>query len=148
MVAARAGMAQEVSALTRHWELKLLALGFAIALWLFVVTSEKSDQILTAPIEIDGLPPGLVVAGQEPDSVDVQVHGLRGSLARLAPERVHARLNLAGAEPGEVTIRLLPENVVVPPGITVLRVNPSRIRVVLDMPARSRRAPGGGTPRS
>jgi hypothetical protein len=147
-VAARAELAAQVSALTRHWELKLLALGFAIALWLFVVTSEKSDLILTAPIEIDGLPPGLVIAGQEPDSVDVQVHGLRGSLARLAPERVRARLSLTGAEAGEVTLRVLPENIAVPPGITVLRVNPSRIRLVLDMPTRSRRPPGGGTPRS
>jgi len=137
-----------MSALTRHWELKLLALGFAIALWFFVMTSEKSDLIVSAPIEIDGLPPGLVIAGEQPESVDVQLHGLRGSLARLAPDQLRARLNLAGAEPGEVTLRVLPEHIMVPPGITVLRVNPSRIRLVLDMPARSRRLPGGRTPRS
>jgi hypothetical protein len=130
-----------VSAIVRHWELKLLALGFAMALWLFVMTSEKSDIILTAPIEIDGLAPGLVVSGEHPESVDVQLHGLRGALARLDPEQLRARLNLSGAGPGEVTVRILPEHVAVPPGITVLRINPSRIRLVLNEAPPPRRAP-------
>jgi YbbR domain-containing protein len=120
-----------MSAITRHWELKLLALVFAFALWLFVMTSEKSDLILSAPIELDGVPPGLVVSGEQPETVDVQLHGLRGTLARLAPDQLKARLSLAGTQPGEVTLRILPEHVAVPPGITVLRVNPSRIRLVL-----------------
>jgi hypothetical protein len=130
-----------VNALTRHWELKLLALAFAVALWLFVMTSEKSDIILSAPIEIDGLRPGLVVAGEQPESVDVQLHGMRGSLARLVPDQLRARLNLAGAGPGEVTVNILPEHIAVPPGVTVLRINPSRIRLVLDEAPLPRRAP-------
>jgi hypothetical protein len=120
-----------MSALTRHWELKLLALVFASALWLFVMTSEKSDLILSAPVELDGIPPGLVISGERPEAVDVQLHGLRGTLARLAPDQLKARLSLAGARPGEVMLRVLPEHIVVPPGVTVLRVNPSRIRLVL-----------------
>jgi hypothetical protein len=120
-----------MNVLTRHWELKLLALGFSVALWFFVMTSEKSDLILSVPIEYDGLPAGLVVAGERPDTIDAQLHGLRGTLARLGPDQVKARVSLSGAEPGETTIRLVPEQVTVPAGITVLRVNPSRIRVVL-----------------
>ena len=58
LVGARPRMAPEMSGLTRHWELKLLALGFSVALWLFVMTSEKSDLILSAPLEFDGFPPG------------------------------------------------------------------------------------------
>ncbi|HEV8439837.1 MAG TPA: CdaR family protein [Methylomirabilota bacterium] len=120
-----------MSFLTRHWELKLLALGFSIALWFFVMTSEKSDLILSAPIEFDGVAPGLVVAGERPDTIDVQLHGLRGTLARLGPDQVKARVSLAGVGPGEITLRIVPEQVMVPSGITVLRINPSRIRVVL-----------------
>ena len=133
--------------LLRHWELKLLALGFAIALWLFVTTAEKTDVIVSAPIEIDGLPAGALITGEQPETVDVQLHGLRGSLGRLGPDQLRARLSLAGAEPGEMTLRILPEHIAVPPGITVLRVNPSRIRLVVDMPGRGRRASGEGTPR-
>ena len=35
-----------MSVLTRHWELKLLALAFSAVLWFFVTTSEKSDLIV------------------------------------------------------------------------------------------------------
>jgi hypothetical protein len=126
-----------MNALTRHWELKLLAIGFAVLLWLFVMTSEKSDLILSAPIEFRNVPPGLVLTAERPDSVDVQLHALRGSLSQLAPDQIKARVNLSGAAPGEVALRVLPEQVTVPAGITVVRVNPSRIRVVLVRPSPS-----------
>ena len=135
-----------MSALTRHWELKLLALGFSIGLWLFVMTSEKSDLILSAPIEFDGVPPGMALTAERPDTVDVQVHGLRGSLSRLTPDQIKARVSLAGASQGEVAIRLLPEQVAVPAGITVVRVNPSRIRVVLEVLRSSRSGAGPRRP--
>jgi hypothetical protein len=137
-----------VTALMRHWEMKLLALVFAFALWLFVMTSEKSDLILTAPIELQGVPPGLVVAGGESESVDVQLHGLRGSLARLTPDQLRARLSLAGVGPGEVTLRVLPEHITVPPGITVLRISPSRIRLTVVAPSSPPGEPRKGAPRS
>ena len=120
-----------MSVLTRHWELKLLALAFSTVLWFFVMTAERSDLIVSAPVELDGVPPGLEVVGERPDSVDVQLHGLRGALARLGPDQVKARLSLAGSRPGEVQLRILPEQIQVPVGITVLRVNPSRVRLTL-----------------
>lgn len=135
-----------MNVVTRHWELKLLALAFAVALWLFVMTSEKADLIVSAPIEIDSLPPSLVLSGEQPENVDVQLHGLRGTLARLAPDQLKARLDMSAATPGETTVRILPENITVPPGIMVLRINPSRIRLVLDRaPARGRAPVNKGT---
>jgi YbbR-like protein len=134
-------MAEEMSLLTRHWELKLLAVAFSTALWLFVMTSEKSDLVLSTPVEFDGVPSGLVLTSERPDSVDVQLHGLRGNLARLSPDQVKARVSLSGAGPGEITLRLLPDQVVVPAGVTVVRVNPSRIRVVLEAMRSSRAEP-------
>jgi hypothetical protein len=130
-VGSGAGVAAQVSALTQHWELKLLALGVSMVLWAFVTTSEKADLILAAPLELDNIPAGLEVKGERPDTVDVQLHGLRGALARLGTDRVKARLNLSGARAGEVTVRVLPEQITVPPGITVVRVSPSRVRLVL-----------------
>ena len=120
-----------MSALTRHWELKLLALGVSMVLWAFVMTSEKSDLIIAAPLELDGIPAGLEVKGERPDSVEVQLHGLRGALQRIGTDRVKARLSLAGSKAGEVTLLVLPEQIMVPNGITVVRVNPSRVHLVL-----------------
>jgi len=123
-----------MSVLTRHWELKLFALGVSMVFWTVVATTEKSDLIMAAPLELDNIPAGLEVKGDRPDSVDVQLHGLRGTLSRLGTDRVKARLNLAGSAAGEVTMRVLPEQITVPPGITVVRVNPSRVRLILGSP--------------
>ena len=117
--------------LLRHWELKLLALALSTAIWFFVATRERDDVILTAPVEVQGLPAGLALAGDVPGSVDVQVQGPRGALARLSPDQVRAQLDLSAARPGEVVLALGPDQVRTPSGITVLRVMPSRIRVVV-----------------
>jgi YbbR-like protein len=125
-------VAAEVRRLSRHWELKLAALILSFALWVFVMTSEKAEVVLAAPVELDAIPPGLEVVGERPDSVDVQLHGLRAILARVGPEQVRARVSLAGARPGEVVLRLVPDQITAPSGVTVLRVSPSRLRVTLE----------------
>ena len=120
-----------LSALTRHWELKLLALVFSMALWLFVMTSEKINAVLPLSIELHSLPAGLVVTGEQPETVEVQVHGLRTALARVSPESMRVRVSLAGARPGEMMLRIGPEQIIVPAGVTVLRVNPDIVRIGL-----------------
>ena len=115
----------------RHWELKLLALAFSAGLWVFVMTSEKTNVLLTLPLELDSVPPGLVVKGERPESVEVQLHGLRVALSRMSPESLRVRVSLAGARPGDLVVSLGPEQIVVPPGVSVLCVNPAVVRVAL-----------------
>jgi hypothetical protein len=136
--------------LFRHWELKLLALAFSVAIWLFVMTTERAEVILSVPVDVQGLPDGLALAGEVPESVDVQLHGLKGALSRLSGSQVHARLDLSAARPGETTVKLGPAHVQAPPGITVLRVMPSRVRVVVvaGSPAPPQAQPRSEVPRS
>ena len=127
------GAGGPLSWLSRNWHLKLAALGLALALWIFVMTSEKADMVVPAPVELEATPAGLTVAGDRPETVDVQLHGLRTTLARVPLDQVRVRVSLAGARPGETTIRVLPEQVAVPPGVAVTRVTPSRIRILLEV---------------
>ena len=117
--------------ITRHWEIKLLALIFSAGLWVFVMTSERTNAVLSLPLELDSLPPGLVVKGEKPDTVEVQLHGMRTALSRVSPESLRVRVSLAGARPGDFVVSLGPEQIVVPPGVSVLRVNPGVVRLVL-----------------
>jgi YbbR domain-containing protein len=132
------------NALTRHWELKLLSLVLAIAFWLFVTTSEKASLFVEAAVEFYGVPEGLEVVTGYTDSVEVEVEGLRRVLSRLGPDDVRVRLSLAGARPGETAFRLVPEQIMVPPGMRVVRVNPARVRVTIGP---NRAAPPAGPPR-
>src|SRR3990170_1209136 len=125
-----------MSIFTRHWELKLLALAFSAGLWVFVMTSEKTNLVVFLPLELDPVPAGLVVTDKRPESVEVQLHGLRSALSRVSPESLRVRVSLAGARPGDLVVSLGPEQIVVPPGVRVLRVTPAVLRVAL--------AAGGG----
>jgi hypothetical protein len=40
-------------------------------------------------------------------------------------------VNLAGAKPGELVVGLGPDQILVPPGVTVLRITPAVVRVGL-----------------
>jgi YbbR domain-containing protein len=126
-------MAQKMTGqlLTRHWELKLLALAFSAGLWVFVMTSEKTNLVVSLPLELDSVPSGLVVMAERPESVEVQLHGLRSALSRVSPESLRVRVSLAGAGPGDLVVSLGAEQIVVPPGVSVLRVNPAVVRVAL-----------------
>ena len=120
-----------LSALTLHWELKLLALAFSAGLWVFVMSSEKTNVTLPLPVELDAVPTGLVVTSEKPDTVDVQLHGLRFALSRVSPDALRVRVSLAGARPGELVVGLGPDQIVVPPGVSVLRITPATVRIGL-----------------
>jgi hypothetical protein len=49
----------------------------------------------------------------------------------MGTDRIRARVSLAGSQSGEVMVRVQPEQITVPPGVTVVRINPSRVRLVL-----------------
>ena len=123
--------------LSTHWELKLIALLVAFTLWFFVATSEQSQLAVAAPVEYVGLAPSLVLVSGQRESIDVEVRAVRSVVARLGPETVRARVDLAGLEEGESMVQVTPGDVQVPPGATVTRINPSRLALTLATAATS-----------
>jgi YbbR domain-containing protein len=117
--------------LSTHWELKLVALLVAFTLWFFVATSEQAQLAVAAPVEHVGLAPDLVIVSGQRESIDVDVRAVRSVVARLGPETVRVRVNLAGLEEGESMVQVTPEDVQVPPGATVTRITPARVALTL-----------------
>lgn len=117
--------------LSQNWQLKLLSLAVALIIWTVVVNAEKSEIVLSVPVEFQEVPDNLEVAQGRPQSVEARVRGLRLALSRLSGDDLRAVVDLSGARPGESAVRLLPEHVRAPLGVQVLGVSPSRIRVVL-----------------
>jgi len=88
--------------------------------------------VVPVPLELHSLPSGLEVVGDRPESVEIQLSGLRTNLARLGRETLRARLSLAGVQPGEVVLRILPEQLELPRGVTAVRISPASVRVTVD----------------
>ena len=112
---------------THHWELKVIALAVASTLWFFVATSEQSLVALATPVEYSGLGDGLVLVGGQRESVEVEVRAIRSVVARLGPETLRVRVDLAGLEAGEAVVQLTPAHVQAPPGAAVIRITPAQL---------------------
>jgi len=126
--------------LLRHWQLKLLSVVFAVALWAVVVSEDKGEAVYAVPIDVAGLPPGLQVTSLGVETVEVRVQGLRHLLARLHDQNLRVEVNLANARPGDVVIPVRPDDVLAPRGVQVLRVTPPRVRATIG-PAGTRPGP-------
>ena len=131
-------MSALVARLRAHWQLKLLSVGFAAALWLFVVSESRTEMVFTIPLDLSDWPAGLEVTSVSTDSVVVRVEGLRPVLDRLRDESFRAEVSLRGAKPGRIVAEIRPQNVTAPRGVRVLRVTPSRVRAALEPVAEPR----------
>jgi YbbR domain-containing protein len=114
--------------IVNNWELKLVSLAIASALWVFVVGGERVRMALGAPVEYSGLRENLTLL--EPrDSVDVEVEAPRWAVNRIAPGALRVRIDLSTAGEGESLVALSPALVQAPPGVAVTRITPSWVRV-------------------
>ncbi|MGH7321750.1 MAG: CdaR family protein [Candidatus Rokuibacteriota bacterium] len=117
--------------LGEHWQLKLLSVAFAIALWMFVAAEDRGEAVYTVPLELIAVPPGLQVTSVGATTVEARVEGLQSILKRIPGRELRALVTLRDARAGEMVALVLPEDIAVPRGARVVRVSPSRIRVTL-----------------
>ena len=112
----------------RNGMLKLFSLAFACGLWLLVNAGERdAERTLVVPIDLDNLPPHLVIMGKQVDAVDLQVRGPRTLLSRFHPKKI--TLNLSGVRPGPASFRVSPELLKLPRGVKIERLSPSQLNL-------------------
>ena len=110
----------------------LAALGLAFGLWFFVADERGAEVLVSAPLELVNVPPGLEVVDQSVQEVDVRLRGASGLLRDAPLQGLRARLDLAGENAGERTWFLGTEAVEAPRGVQVMRVDPSQVVLRLD----------------
>jgi hypothetical protein len=118
--------------LAENWPLKLVAIAFAMGLWLFVATEDQADAVFSVPIDFVDRPAGLEVTSLAVESAVVRVAGRRSLLRQVQEGDFRAEVSLRGAGPGRFVAPLQPDNVVVPRGLRVIRVAPSEVRATLE----------------
>src|SRR5438445_506525 len=80
-----------VRRLLANWELKLLSVVIAFALWLVVVGGGKSQLAVAAVVEYTGLDGDLVLVGRPRDTVDVagRYETVTQSVGLVLPESMY-----------------------------------------------------------
>ncbi len=117
--------------LLQNWELKLLAVAVAFAVWFVVVGSDRSRIALAAPVEYVGLGDDAVIVSDTRERVDVHMEIARWAATRITPESLRVRVNLTQAHEGENVVSLSGADVTAPAGVTVTRIAPSRVHVTV-----------------
>jgi YbbR domain-containing protein len=115
-----------------NWMLKLLSLFFALFLWYFVVGEDKVDMNVTIPVEIVNLPRDLVISNQFKKQLEVTVSGQRSLIRGMGEQHINRTIDLSKAAPGTVVIQNHPDSISLPRGLSILRVQPPTLTLLLD----------------
>jgi len=116
----------------KNWVLKLLSLLFALFLWYFVVGEDKVDMTVTIPVEIVNLPRELIISNQFKKQLEVTVSGQRSLIRGMTAQHISRTIDLSKASPGTVVIQNPPDSIPVPRGLSILRLQPPTITLLLD----------------
>ena len=116
-----------------NWSIKLVSLLCAIALWLYVMSTGKTEMTLTIPLELRNIPQGMAVVGNVTSSVEVRVQGQERVLSDSSfGKKVAGILDLSMAREGENLVRFSPDDIKRPDGVMVTHMSLSEVRVKLE----------------
>jgi hypothetical protein len=118
--------------LVENWPLKVASLVFAIGLWLFVATEDRTEAVFTVPLDLVDQPAGSEVTSLGIETVIVQVEGRRSRLQHVREDDFRAEVSLKGVPLGRFVKRIDEDRVLAPRGVRVVRVTPTEVRGVLE----------------
>jgi len=116
----------------KEWALRVLSLCLAVFLWYFVVGEDQVDITISVPIEVLNLPADLVISNQYKKTIEASVRGPRSMIQELRKQNISRPVDLSRATPGTMVIKNEADSIAFPNGITVLRLQPANITLLID----------------
>jgi uncharacterized protein (TIGR00159 family) len=110
----------------------VLSLLVITSIWLGFTRSRDTIFALTVPIEFYNRPANFEILDTSASEARLQLNGSSALIKSLRPGQVEVRLDLSKAGEGANTIPITTENVTLPPGILVNRVDPAEVEIRLD----------------
>jgi len=122
----------DLTFITKHWLLKLLSLLISASLWYFVVAEDRLDLTVTVPLELRNLPSNLTIGNQYKKDIEVVLSGPRRLIQEMRQQNISRPVDLSKAEPGPLVVKNDEDSIPLPNGITVQRVQPANITLLID----------------
>jgi len=113
--------------LLSNLSLKIISLLLAVFLWFFVIGRRSSEIGVDVPVRFENLPESLVIVNNPETHLEVRVQGPRTLFSSLDPARVNISIDLSGAKTGRSSYHIFPEQIVLPRGLRVSRINPTEV---------------------
>jgi diadenylate cyclase len=114
----------------RNYKEKVIAVTVTVILWFIFVRESKLDyRTYTIPVEYRNLPAQLIVAGIDPDKVEVTFSGPRRSFYFVDESDIKLYLKLFDVHSGQLKRAITKSNISVPEGLTLENIQPSEVIV-------------------
>ncbi|HSP07398.1 MAG TPA: CdaR family protein [Acidobacteriota bacterium] len=106
----------------------------AVILWIWVGAEERSEIIVSVPLEYRNLPRDYEISSKDDllSKVNVWVRGGSATIKNLQAQEISVWLDLKDTRPGAQIFSLTNENVRVPYGLTVLRISPPQVALTIE----------------
>jgi uncharacterized protein (TIGR00159 family) len=113
-----------------HW--KLLALALACLAWFVLAYNPDTiQQPFKVPIQYRNVPQHLELGGDTPTEAEVTLSGAERNFRFLDPAQMRITIDLRGAEAGRGTYAITEQSIVLPPNLSLYRIEPSSIQLNL-----------------
>lgn len=116
--------------------LKFLALALATLYWVLISAPRRErtfERAFEIPLALVGVPHDLVITSPVRDTVHIRLRGPLSALRAQSSQTLEATLDLSNiTKGGESSIPILPQALNVPPGVSVVAVEPPRIAIRLE----------------
>ena len=107
---------------------------FITGVWFSFTRGLETLTTFEIPVEYMNRDPGMEISDTSVNAVRLHLSGSGALIKSMGPEQVRVRLDLSKAVVGPNTFTIAPENVDLPPGVFVKRVEPPVLEVTLDIP--------------
>jgi diadenylate cyclase len=116
--------------LSARWPELLLAVAIAFGGWFLTASgSDTVEAVRSATVVVENLPPGYVLEGVRPETVEVTLSGPRRLLTFGEDAALRARIDAHLAASGRRTFAVGTRAVEPPPGLAVVAVVPGQVRI-------------------
>ncbi len=112
----------------------LVSILFVIGVWFSFSRGLETLITLEIPVEYMNRDPGMEILDASVNTVDIHLIGSGSLIKTIRPEQVKLKLDLEKAVVGSNTFTITSENISLPPGVFLKRVEPSLVEVTLDVP--------------
>jgi len=119
--------------LTENLAWKLFSIAAAIAFWCALAGQTEVATAVPASVRYRNVPPELELNSDHVERLFLKVRGPAARLSTSSLSQTTLVLDLQNAmQPGEQTFTIGERNLTLPPGVTLIRVVPSQVRVRLE----------------
>lgn len=112
--------------------LKIVALIFAVALWVLVEGEKKTEVGFIIPLEFRNLPKDMAIIGEPVKEVEVRVLASKKVMAKFSPSQLSAPVDLSMTKPGINNLIVVARDIKTSKGVEIIKVNPSSLLVHLE----------------